>query len=140
MVKPSILECMFMSSVMLLICKLSLVLYSAGSGVKSVLVILYELSMRLFDLVQTWCKEYVWCVCVKECERLPLCEMPIFQLVVCRCRVSQSCLSFASIDVICNELSDGIKYVGVNEFFLISWCIFTVVKCLAYVKYYSECM
>ena len=38
-----------MSSIVLLICRLSLVLYSAGSGVKNVQVVLSELSMRLFE-------------------------------------------------------------------------------------------
>lgn len=41
-----------MSSVVLLICRLSLVLYSAGSGVKRVHVVLSELRMRLFSRVQ----------------------------------------------------------------------------------------
>ena len=43
-----------MSSIVLLIGKLSLVLYSAGSRVKSVKVSMFELSMRLFDLVHVW--------------------------------------------------------------------------------------
>ena len=40
-----------MSSIVLL-CRLILVLQSAGPGVKSVQVVLSELSMRLFDLIQ----------------------------------------------------------------------------------------
>ena len=47
-VSPSILELMFMGSVMLSICGSSCVLYSAGSGVKRVLVVLSGLRMRLF--------------------------------------------------------------------------------------------
>ena len=49
-VSASIFELMFMGSVMLSICS-SCVLYSAGSGVKRVHVVLSGLSMRLFDRV-----------------------------------------------------------------------------------------
>ena len=51
-VKSNTLGHVCTSSVVLLICKLSLVLYSAGSGMKSVQVVLSELSMRLFELVK----------------------------------------------------------------------------------------
>ena len=47
-VSPSIFGLMCMGSVMLSICSLSYVLYSAGSGVKRVHVLLSELRMRLF--------------------------------------------------------------------------------------------
>ena len=47
-VSPSILGLMFMGSVMLSICSSSCVLYSAGSGVKRVHVVLSGLRMRLF--------------------------------------------------------------------------------------------
>ena len=47
-VSPSIFGFMFMGSVMLSICSSSCVLYSAGSGVKRVHVILSALRMRLF--------------------------------------------------------------------------------------------
>ena len=50
-VSPSILELMFMGSVMLSICSASCVLYSAGSGVKRVNVVLFRLRMRLFVCV-----------------------------------------------------------------------------------------
>ena len=46
-VSPSILGSMFMGSVMLYICSSSCVLYSAGSGVKRVHVVLFGLRMRL---------------------------------------------------------------------------------------------
>ena len=46
-VSPSIFGLMFMGSVMLSICSLSCVLYSAGSGVKRVHVVLSGLRMRL---------------------------------------------------------------------------------------------
>ena len=45
---PSIFGLMFMGSVMLSICSSSCVLYSAGSGVKRVHVVLSWLRMRLF--------------------------------------------------------------------------------------------
>ena len=47
-VRPSIFGLMFMGSVMLSICSSSCMLYSAGSGVKRVHVVLSELRMRLF--------------------------------------------------------------------------------------------
>ena len=47
-VSPSIFELMFMGSVMLFICSSSCVLYSSGSGVKRVHVVLSGLRMRLF--------------------------------------------------------------------------------------------
>ena len=48
-VSPSIFELMFMGSVMLSICSSSCVLYSAGSGVKRVHVVLSGLRMRLSE-------------------------------------------------------------------------------------------
>ena len=47
-VSPSILGLMFMESVMVSICSSSCVLYSAGSGVKRVHIVLSGLRMRLF--------------------------------------------------------------------------------------------
>ena len=47
-VSPSIFGLIFMGSVTLSICSSSCVLYSAGSGVKRVHVVLYGLKMRLF--------------------------------------------------------------------------------------------
>ena len=47
-VSPSIFGLMFMVSVMLSICSSSCVLYSAGSGVKIVHVVLSGLRMKLF--------------------------------------------------------------------------------------------
>ena len=47
-VSPSIFGFMFMGSVMLSICSSCCVLYSAGSGVKRVHVVLSGLRMRLF--------------------------------------------------------------------------------------------
>ena len=47
-VSPSILGLMFMGSVMVSICSSRCVLYSAGSGVKRVHVVLSRLRMRLF--------------------------------------------------------------------------------------------
>ena len=47
-VSPGIFGLMFMGSVMLSICNSSCVLYSAGSGVKRVHVVLSGLRMRLF--------------------------------------------------------------------------------------------
>ena len=55
-----------MSSIMLLICRLSLMLYSAR--VNTVQVSLPELNMRLFDLVQAWIYVgMVVCVCFVVC-------------------------------------------------------------------------
>ena len=70
-VSPSIFGLMFMGSVMLSIC--SCVRYSAGSGVKRVHVVLFELRMRLFVWVHVciscryeWMFAFVmfksWCV------------------------------------------------------------------------------
>ena len=50
-VSPSIFGLMFMGSVMLSICSSSCVLYSAGSGVKRVHVVMFVLRMRLFVCV-----------------------------------------------------------------------------------------
>ena len=68
-VNPSILGLMFMSSVMLSICSSSCVLYSAGSGVKRVYVVLYGLRMRrlsvcmcVFPLVMIGCLLFI-CLC-----------------------------------------------------------------------------
>ena len=47
-VSPSMFGLMFMGSVMFSICSLCCVLYSAGSGVKRVHVVLSRLRMRLF--------------------------------------------------------------------------------------------
>ena len=47
-VSPSIFGLMLMGSVMLSICRSSCVLYSAGSGVKRVHIVLSGLRMRLF--------------------------------------------------------------------------------------------
>ena len=52
-----------MLSMRLLICKLGLVLSSTGSGMKSAPVVLSELSMRLFDLVQAWMLYRYGCIC-----------------------------------------------------------------------------
>ena len=48
-VSPSIFGLMIMGSVILSICSVSCVLYSAGSGVKRVYVVLSSLRMRLYD-------------------------------------------------------------------------------------------
>ena len=50
-VSPNIFWFMFMESVILFICSSHCVLYSAGSGVKSVHAVLSGLRMRLFDCV-----------------------------------------------------------------------------------------
>ena len=47
-VRPSIFGLMFMGSVMLSICSPSCVVYSAGSGVKRVHVVLSWLRLRMF--------------------------------------------------------------------------------------------
>ena len=39
-----------------------------------------------------------------------------FVFGLCTCNVSGCCISFESPDVVCNELSDGIRYVGMYEF------------------------
>ena len=43
-------------------------------------------------------------------------ENASFELLLCRYFVPEGCVSFASIDLVCNELSVGIRYVGVYEF------------------------
>ena len=49
-----------MGSVVLLICSVSVVLYSAGSGVKSVVVVLDALRVSWFCMVQSNVFLYVW--------------------------------------------------------------------------------
>ena len=49
-VSPSIFGLIFMGSLMLSMCSSSYVLYSSGSGVKSLLVVLSGLSMRLLSV------------------------------------------------------------------------------------------
>ena len=44
---------------------------------------------------------------------------------------------FASLDVVCNELIDDVRYVGVYEFMYIMYI--HDAKCIAYVKYYIDC-
>ena len=64
-VSPSILGCLFVGSVSLFICSVRVVLYCAGSGVKSVVVVYEVLNDNWFCIVQLyiWCK-YGWtCVC-----------------------------------------------------------------------------
>ena len=60
-VSPSIFGFMFMGSVMLSICSSSCVLYSPGSGVKRVHVVLSGLRMRLFVCVHVGisCRYYL---------------------------------------------------------------------------------
>ena len=65
-VSPSILGLMFMGSVMLSMCSSSCVLYSVGSGVKRVYVVLSELRMRLFDCVHVCISCRYDCLC--RCE------------------------------------------------------------------------
>ena len=48
---------------MLLICSLSVVLYSAGSGVKSVVVVLDALRVSWFCLVQSYISFRYGCTC-----------------------------------------------------------------------------
>ena len=50
-----------------------------------------------------------------------------------RCSVSKSCVSFGSLDVVCNEFSDSVKYVGVYEF-VNEFMYIHSVKYLAHVK------
>ena len=52
------------SSVLLLIYRCSLVLYSAGSGVKRVHVVFSVLRIRLFACVYTWMLLKYGCMCV----------------------------------------------------------------------------
>ena len=57
-VRPSILGFLFVGSVVPLICSDSVVLYSAGSGVKSVVVVLSAFSLSWFCFVHV-------CICSK---------------------------------------------------------------------------
>lgn len=71
-VTPRILGCVFIGSVVLFICSARLVLYSAGSGVKRVHVVLSGLSLRLFACVHlyTSCRYgcmYALAACLLEC-------------------------------------------------------------------------
>ena len=51
-VRPSILGCFIVGSCVLFMCSVSSVLYSAGSGVKSVVVVLSAFSVSWFVMVQ----------------------------------------------------------------------------------------
>ena len=57
---PGIFGSLFVGSVVLLICSVSVVLYSAGSGVKSVVVVLDALRVSWFCMVQSNVFLYVW--------------------------------------------------------------------------------
>ena len=66
-------------------CIFSLVLYYAGSGVKSVQVVLSELSISLLDLVKAWscAGTVVWVfllsVCCSNCDVICICyELCVF--------------------------------------------------------------
>ena len=85
-VRPSILGCVFMSSVLLLICRFSFVLYSAGSGVKRVHVVFSVLRMRLFACVHTWMLFKYGCRCVfAVCKFLCVVEMVMSSAYVMSC-------------------------------------------------------
>ena len=72
-VSPSLLEYQFARSVMLSICSSRCVLYSAGSGVKRVHVVLSRLRIMLF-------------VCFHVCIVLPVGMIEyLFLLCLCRC-------------------------------------------------------
>ena len=47
-------------------CRLILVLYSAGPGIKTVVIVLFELRMRLFDSFQAWVLCRYGCMCAFE--------------------------------------------------------------------------
>ena len=70
---PRIFGSLLVGSVVLLICSVSVVLYSAGSGVESVVVVLDALRVLWFCLVQSYiscrygctcCCAMCWFVCV----------------------------------------------------------------------------
>ena len=63
-VRHSIFGFVIMSSVLMLICRFSLALYSAGSGVKRVHVVSSVLKMRLFACVHTSMVFKYGCRCV----------------------------------------------------------------------------
>ena len=59
---------MFVGNMVLLICSVSVVLYSDGSGVKSVVVVLDALRVSWFCLVQSYIScRYGW-TCCSMCE------------------------------------------------------------------------
>ena len=64
-VSPSILGCLSVGSVVLFILSVSVVLYCAGSGVKSVVVVLFAFSLSwLFVVHSCICSKYGWtCSC-----------------------------------------------------------------------------
>ena len=59
-VRPRILGCLTVGSCVLFMCRVSVVLYSAGSGVKSVVVVLSALSVSWLAMVQS-------CICWRYC-------------------------------------------------------------------------
>ena len=69
-VRPSTFGCVAMRSVVLLFFRSRLLLYSAGTGVNRVQVVLYGFSERLFCFVQakTVCRLYVFLGCTRACE------------------------------------------------------------------------
>ena len=61
------------------------------------------------------------------------------RLMSVRERIGVCCVNFASFDVVCNEHSDGVRYVGVYGFVNEFRCIHSAI-CLAHVKCFTNCM
>ena len=57
-----------------------------------------------------------------------------FLLLLCGGSVSKSCVSFASPGVVCNELSDSVRYVYVHQF-VNEFMYIHSVNCLLFVYY-----
>ena len=54
----------------------------------------------------------------------------VFKLTLCRCCVSECCVSFVSFDVVCKELSDGVRYIGVFVLVNEIMCVYSVFNAL----------
>ena len=67
-VRPSIFGCLIVGSTVLLMWRVSVVLYSAGSGVNRVVVVLSALSVSWLLMVQLCiCLRYCWTCCCAIC-------------------------------------------------------------------------
>ena len=66
------------------------------------------------------------------------CDIVICELTLCKCCASEGCVRYTSLNVVCDEVSDGVRYVGVYEF-VDEFIYIHIVKRFAYIKYCRDC-
>ena len=101
-VKPRIFGCVAMGSALLFIVRSRLLVYSAGSGVNRVQVVLSGFSKRLFCFVQAKT------LCMYGCM--------YFLGALVGCVISVCCVGFASLDVVCHKLRLCLECLSVAAF------------------------